>query len=198
LKRPPLGTSSARHAGQSRIEGALDGTIAAGYSSNILSLLLKIISDAKSEREAGTLMEYCLLSPARLTPTEEVSLDRVDALQAQILRAGSWTAPIAVEKHALFVMDGYHRLTVAQRLRLAMVPVVLLDYGSVRVEAWRPGESVSPAEIFAMARSGRKFPYKTTRHIFADGAPACDVPLELLISPAPMDVAPLRSAGALS
>jgi hypothetical protein len=142
-------------------------------------------------------MEYRLLSPAQLIPTEEVNLDSVDALQAQILQAGSWTAPITAEKDALFVMDGHHRLTVAHRLRLTTVPVVLLDYNSVRVESWRPGENITPAEIFAMARSGRKFPYKTTRHIFAHGLPICDVPLELLSSPAPMDMAPVFSAGAL-
>lgn len=125
-------------------------------------------------------MEYCLLPPARLTPTEEVDFERVDALQAQILQAGAWTAPITIEKNALFVMDGHHRLTVAHRLGLATVPVVLLDYDSVRVESWRPGENITPAAIFAMARSGRRFPYKTTRHIFAQGLPRCDVPLELL------------------
>ncbi|AWM30028.1 hypothetical protein AOX55_00004594 (plasmid) [Sinorhizobium fredii CCBAU 25509] len=48
-----------------------------------------------------------------------------------------------------------------------------------------------------MARSGRKFPYKTTRHVFAHGLPTCDVPLELLSSPTPMDMAPVFSAGAL-
>ncbi|WOS65281.1 ParB N-terminal domain-containing protein [Sinorhizobium fredii] len=143
-------------------------------------------------------MEYCLLPPARLIPTEEVMLDRVDALQAQILQAGTWTAPITVEKDALFVMDGHHRLTVARRLRLTTVPVVLLDYDSVRVESWHAGENITPAEIFEMARSGRKFPYKTTRHIFRQGLPTCDVPLELLTSPAPMDMAPVLFAGARS
>ncbi|PDT38137.1 MULTISPECIES: ParB N-terminal domain-containing protein [Sinorhizobium] len=143
-------------------------------------------------------MKYCLLSPARLIPTEEVSLDRVDILQARILQAGSWTAPITAEKNALFVMDGHHRLTVAHRLRLTTVPVVLLDYDSVRVESWRAGETITPAEIFAMARSGRKFPYKTTRHIFAEGLPRCDVPLQLLFRPTSSEMVPARAAGALS
>lgn len=135
-------------------------------------------------------MEYCLLSPIRLIPTEEVNHDRVDALEAQILRADRWTAPITIEKDALFVMDGHHRLTVALRLRLAAVPVVLLDYDCVQVEGWRPGETITPAAIFAMARSGRKFPYKTTRHLFERGLPRCDVPLALLRNPAPVPAAP--------
>ncbi|MET4689797.1 hypothetical protein ABIA15_003871 [Sinorhizobium fredii] len=142
-------------------------------------------------------MEHCPLSAAQLIPTEEVNPDRVDALQAQILQTGSWTVPITAEKDALFVIDDYHRLTAAHRLRLTRMPVLLLDNDSVRVESWRPGGNITPAEIFAMARSGRKFPYKTTRHVFAHGLPTCDVPLELLSSPTPMDMAPVFSAGAL-
>lgn len=142
-------------------------------------------------------MEFCLLSPARLIPTEEVNLDSVDALQTQILQEGSWTAPITAEKDALFVMDGHHRLTVAHRLGLKAVPVVLLDYDTVHVESWRAGERVTPADIFDMARSGRKFPYKTTRHIFQNGLPTCDVPLGLLYGPVPTGRAPALYAGAL-
>ncbi len=142
-------------------------------------------------------MEFCLLSPARLIPTEEVNLDNVDALQTQILQEGSWTAPITAEKDALFVMDGHHRLTVAHRLGLNAVPVVLLDYDTVHVESWRAGERVTPADIFDMARSGRKFPYKTTRHIFQNGLPTCDVPLGLLYGPIPTGRVPALYAGAL-
>lgn len=142
-------------------------------------------------------MEYCLLSPAQLIPTEEVNLDSVDALQAKILQAGSWTTPITAEKDALFVMDGHHRLMVADRLGLATVPVVLLDYDSVRVESWRPGETITPAQIFDMVRSGRKFPFKTTRHIFAHGLPTCDVPLELLCKPASSGMATAHAARTL-
>lgn len=143
-------------------------------------------------------MEYCLLSPAQLIPTEEVNPDSVDALQAKILHEGSWTAPITAEKDALFVMDGHHRLAVAHRLRLTAVPVVLLDYDSVHVESWRPQERITPADIFDMARSGRKFPYKTTRHIFAKGLPTCDLPLQLLYGPVATGRAPAVSAEALS
>lgn len=106
-------------------------------------------------------------------------------MQAKILQAGRWTAPITAEKDALFVMDGHHRLTVAHRLGLAVVPVILLDYGTVRVESWRQGETITPERIFAMARSGRKFPCKTTRHIFEQSLPNCALPLESLRHPAP-------------
>ena len=125
-------------------------------------------------------MQVCLLSPTCLIPTEEVDPDRVAELHAQILCAGCWTVPITVEKDALFVMDGHHRLTVAHRLQLPVVPVILLDYTTVRVESWRPGQTITPACILAMARSGRKFPCKTTRHIFDQGLPNCNLPLDSL------------------
>jgi hypothetical protein len=125
-------------------------------------------------------MQVCLLSPTCLIPTEEVDPDRVTELHAQILGTGFWMVPITAEKDALFVMDGHHRLAVAHRLQLSLIPVVLLGYDAVRVEAWRPGETITPACIFAMARSGRKFPSKTTRHSFDRTLPTCKVPLESL------------------
>lgn len=132
-------------------------------------------------------MQVCLLPPTCLIPTEEVDPDRVAELQAQILCAGCWTVPITAEKDALCVMDGHHRLTVAHRLQLPLVPVILLDYTAVRVESWRPGETITPASILAMARSGRKFPCKTTRHIFRQSLPNCNLPLESLHLLAPTE-----------
>lgn len=122
-------------------------------------------------------MKYRLLPVDRLIPTEEVDADRVFELETQITQAGYWKVPITVHKDALFVMDGHHRLTVARRLRLDVLPVILLDYETVQVEAWRLGEIITPENIFAMARSGSKFPSKTTRHIFAHPIPECAVPL---------------------
>ncbi|MBR0715570.1 ParB N-terminal domain-containing protein [Bradyrhizobium liaoningense] len=132
-------------------------------------------------------MQVCLLSPTCLIPTEEVDPDRVAELHAQILCAGCWTVPITAEKDALCVMDGHHRLTVAHRLQLPLVPVILLDYSAVRVESWRPGQTITPACILAMARSGRKFPCKTTRHIFNQSLPNCNLRLESLRLLAPTE-----------
>ncbi|MBB4240518.1 MULTISPECIES: ParB N-terminal domain-containing protein [Rhizobium] len=123
-------------------------------------------------------MKFHFISPHKLIPTEETDAGRVDEVHGLISTAGSWTVPITVEKDALFVMDGHHRLEVALRLGLRAVPAVLLDYRSVRVEAWRAGETITPADIYDIARSRRKFPIKTTRHIFLDDLPACDVSLD--------------------
>lgn len=143
-------------------------------------------------------MQVCLLSPTCLTATEEVDPDRVADLEAQILRAACWTVPITAEKDALFVMDGHHRLAVAHRLHLPVIPVILLDYDAVRVESWRPGQTITPACILAMARSGRKFPCKTTRHIFSRSPPDCNLPLESLRHLAPTERAVACAEGARS
>lgn len=122
-------------------------------------------------------MRYYLLQPNDLTPTEEVDYRQVLELEEEILQAKFWKTPIAVHKGELFVMDGHHRLAVAKRLQLRVLPAMLLDYHGVRVEAWRPGEVVTPEIIFAMARSGRKFPAKTTKHVFDPQFPECKIPL---------------------
>ncbi|MBO4221676.1 ParB N-terminal domain-containing protein [Bradyrhizobium neotropicale] len=132
-------------------------------------------------------MQVRFLSPTCLIPTEEVDANRVAELQMQILRAGCWTVPITAEKDALFVMDGHHRLAVAHRLQLPLVPVILLDYSAVRAQSWRAGQTITPASILAMARSGRKFPCKTTRHIFDQSLPNCNLPLESLRHLAPTE-----------
>lgn len=126
-------------------------------------------------------MPYQFAQPESLIATEEVEENAVENLRKSILRAQAWTRPIAVERNHMLVMDGHHRLEVAKRLRLAIVPVVLLDYQCVSVTGWRPDDNITPDDIFAMARSGRKFPIKTTRHIFADNYPGCNVPLSTLI-----------------
>lgn len=125
-------------------------------------------------------MSYRFASPQNLIATEDVDRIAVENLRETIIRQNVWTRPIAVERNHLLVMDGHHRLEVARQLHLHRVPVVLLDYTQVSVTSWRPEECITPEVIFAMAQSGRKFPIKTTRHIFADDYPSCDVPLSLL------------------
>ncbi|BCH61968.1 hypothetical protein RvVAR0630_pl01100 (plasmid) [Agrobacterium vitis] len=125
-------------------------------------------------------MPYHFSSPKKLVDTEEVDQSVVENLRQTILRQQIWTRPIAVERTQFLVMDGHHRLEVARQLNLAVIPVVLLDYERVSVTSWRPEECITPDDIFAMARSGKKFPIKTTRHVFADDYPVCDVPLAVL------------------
>lgn len=130
-----------------------------------------------------SIIQYELLSPDRLIPTEEIDHSWAIELEERIVAAGKWTAPIAIHIDELFVMDGHHRLTVAKRLKLDLLPVFLLDYGEVEVTAWRDGEEVTAAKIHEMVRNGRRFPPKTTRHIFKRPLPNCAVPLANLRHP---------------
>lgn len=123
---------------------------------------------------------YILVAPDKLTPTEEINEHRALKLEQAIKACGRWIIPVCVHKHSLFVMDGHHRLSIAKRLKLERMPVVLLDYTQVDVCAWRAGEIITPHKIIEMAKSGNKFPYKTTRHIFKEPLPACDIPLHEL------------------
>ncbi|MFK4826133.1 ParB N-terminal domain-containing protein [Paenochrobactrum sp. BZR 588] len=123
---------------------------------------------------------YILIEPNRLIPTEEINELHALELEKHIKACGRWKIPVSVHKHAMFVMDGHHRLSIAKRLKLARMPVVLLDYDKVDVCAWRDGEIVTPQLIIEKAQNGKKFPYKTTRHIFKEPLPACDIPLHEL------------------
>lgn len=128
-------------------------------------------------------MRCRFLSPSDLIATEETDPIRLNEVFQIISKAQRWTVPIMVEKDALFVMDGHHRLEVALRLGLLSVPVIPMDYSSVDVTAWRTGETITPRQIYQMARSGLKFPAKTTRHIFSGDLPVCDLPLDALRHP---------------
>lgn len=139
---------------------------------------------------------YFLIDPNQLIPTEEVDDIHVVGLERTIVQHGVWTDPICVHKTALFVMDGHHRLTVAKRLRLDVIPVLFKDYDTVEVCAWRPYEIITPHSIFEMARSGNKFPVKTTRHIFKGPKPECAVPLDDLKFPRSKSYAPASFDGA--
>lgn len=122
-------------------------------------------------------MQCSFLSLSDLTPTEGTDPHHVREVHHRILSIGYWTTPIWVEKNELFIMDGHHRLAVANLLGLQFIPAVLTDYDTVHVEAWRPGETITAGDIYAMARSGQKFPIKTTRHRFPGEPPQCHVPL---------------------
>lgn len=126
--------------------------------------------------------EYAFLNPHKLIATEEINEEEAIKLTDSILSCGSWKTPVSVHKDALFVMDGHHRLNIARRLNLKLMPVVLLDYDSVDVCAWRDGEIITPDIIIEMVRKGKKFPFKTTKHSFRQPIKACNVPLYELMT----------------
>lgn len=117
--------------------------------------------------------------PADLRPSEEHNEGRVAALVKKIEAEGVWTLPVLVEQKHKVIMDGHHRVKVAQALRLDRIPVVMLLYGDDRltVTSWSDESPYDTSLILAAGRAGHLLPYKSTRHILTEGIPACHFPL---------------------
>jgi hypothetical protein len=126
--------------------------------------------------------ELKLLSLDRLRETEEHDSTRAKQLADAIFELGFWTVPIAIEHSMLAIMDGHHRFNAAKFLNLARVPCVLMDYGKsgVTLESWRSEWEVDVADIFLMVKTFKKFPMKTTRHLFNPNIKEISIPLDLL------------------
>lgn len=121
-----------------------------------------------------------LRHPEELQPSEEHNEGRVAALVKKIEAEGVWTLPVLVEQNHKIIMDGHHRVQVAQALRLKRVPAVMLQYGDhrLRVTSWSEDVPYDISLILAAGQAGRLLPYKSTRHILSEGIPACNFSLE--------------------
>jgi hypothetical protein len=127
----------------------------------------------------------------QIRPNEQHYPEHALLLADTILREQYWRVPIALERHSLAVMDGHHRLEAARRLKLMLVPCLLLDYSQVEVSPTRQGYVVTPQEILRRAASGELYPPKTTRHNFPLPPPACNISLSLLTPASARSHAPL-------
>ena len=126
--------------------------------------------------------EFKLLSLDRLRETEEHDSTRAKQLADTILELRFWTVPIAIEHSMLAIMDGHHRFNAAKLLNFARVPCVLMDYekSGVTLQSWRSDWDVDVDDIFLMLKEGKKFPIKTTRHLFSPSIKEIKIPLDLL------------------
>ena len=126
--------------------------------------------------------ELKLLSLDRIQETEEHDFIRANQLADAIRELGFWTVPIAIEHSMLAIMDGHHRFNAAKLLNLARVPCVLMDYGKsgVTLQSWRNEWEVTVDDIFLILKEGKKFPIKTTRHLFNPSVKEISIPLSLL------------------
>jgi hypothetical protein len=122
------------------------------------------------------------IAVATLKHIEGHSTRRVAWLEKRIRAEGVWTRPIVVDRAHHLVMDGQHRMEVARRLGLAVVPALVFDYRDVEVWSLRPGHyTVSAVEITRRALRGDIYPYKTAKHRFPCGKlPELSIPVESL------------------
>ena len=126
--------------------------------------------------------ELKLLSLDRIQETEEHDFIRANQLADAIRELGFWTVPIAIEHSMLAIMDGHHRFNAAKLLNLARVPCVLMDYekSGVTLRSWRSDWDFDVADIFLMVKTFKKFPIKTTRHLFNPAITEIKISLDLL------------------
>ncbi|MEO7412800.1 MAG: hypothetical protein ABIZ81_05540 [Opitutaceae bacterium] len=116
---------------------------------------------------------------SNLRHIEGFSPRRVAWLAKKIATEGIWRVPLVLERKHHLAMDGQHRMEVARKLGLAVIPALLYGYDEVEVWSLRPRQySVSGDEIIARALSGDIYPYKTAKHRFPCGdLPELAIPL---------------------
>ncbi|MFG6455775.1 transcriptional regulator [Roseateles sp. BYS96W] len=119
-----------------------------------------------------------------LRPSECVDQAKVIELADTVRCKGHWTQPVPIEASTGLVMDGNHRLQVAQLLGLRYLPCVPLRYDDPRVSVacWRTGQPFELRQIFQVVEQQVLLPFKTTRHHFAPGLPRTEIPLDLLMA----------------
>lgn len=95
---------------------------------------------------------------------------------------GKWTLPVAVEYSSLSIMDGHHRFNAGKSIGFKRIPCYLLDYSSsgISLKSWRPDWDIKVSDVFKLIKSGKKFPKKTTRHLFDPPLDEVSIPLTLL------------------
>jgi hypothetical protein len=129
---------------------------------------------------------FLLLEPGVLRPHEDVDLDRVRALADEIRLAGSFYPPVLIDDATRVILDGHHRWHASSLLGLAMLPCYAVDYlrdSAIRVISRRSEIAITKQDVLAMGTSGRRYPYKTTRHVYDLPEAIEPVPLDQLVHP---------------
>ena len=125
-----------------------------------------------------------------LKPHEEIKPRNRDKLLEMTKRWGGYTKPLIVDKLTGAILDGHHRYSIAEKLNLAQIPVIAVDYltdESIEVDVWPSAaiEGLTKEQVIEISLSNNVFPPKTSRHRIADHLPPIHVPLEVLAKPAP-------------
>jgi hypothetical protein len=111
--------------------------------------------------------EIFFLRMEELREHEETRPDYLEELKNQILCDGILKMPIAVDRKTYIILDGHHRLQALKRIGCTKIPVVFVDYHSphIAILPWRDGEEVTKEMIIEAARTGRRMPSKTSKHM---------------------------------
>lgn len=132
--------------------------------------------------------EVVWVDAERLRDHEEVEPERVEQL-VRALRERKRVKPVLVEKEHKVVLDGHHRKAALEHLGFREVPCVLVPYERVGLDR-RRALPVSKEEVIRRALLGKKYPPKTTRHLYPwEALPEVPLPRSLPSPPPPPRVA---------
>jgi ParB-like chromosome segregation protein Spo0J len=106
----------------------------------------------------------------QLREHEEIDPHRYQEILKLIQTEGKLDVPIIVDARSYVILDGHHRFRAYQELGLQLIPCVLVDYFSERIQlfARRPEIPVSKQDVIERALRRELYPAKTTRHVFLD------------------------------
>lgn len=116
---------------------------------------------------------------------EEIKIKPRDKLLDMTQRWGGFTKPILVDALTGSLLDGHHRLSVAQELGLKLIPAICIDYLNseiITLELWPNAniESVNKTDVIEMCLSNELYPPKTTKHVVIYDLPPILVTLKEL------------------
>lgn len=108
---------------------------------------------------------------SKLREHEEVDPKHLEALRAEIRDDGMLKRPIVVDRRTNVILDGEHRFNALKQLGCTRIPLVFVDYDSpsIQVKAWRGEEQVTKQDVMEAGVTGKKLPFKTSRHMIQVG-----------------------------
>ncbi len=132
--------------------------------------------------------EIVILDINELREHEAINPVYVKELAEQIKKEGFVRNPIPVDNKHNIILDGHHRYHALKYLKCKKVPVYRLDYFSdeIKLDLWpeariRGMTKITKQDIIKMALANKKYPPKTSRHIFQVQLPETPVVLSELL-----------------
>ncbi|MGB9853613.1 MAG: pyridoxal-phosphate dependent enzyme [Candidatus Bathyarchaeales archaeon] len=137
--------------------------------------------------------EVQLVDLNKLLQHEEVDLNHLKELTAEIASDKVLKQAIIVDKNTNIIIDGEHRFTALKILGCKRIPLMYIDYNSpdIEVQAWKDGERLTKGDVIKAGLSGRTLPPKTSKHMIRNSSTLShisavekkvDIPLEVLKS----------------
>ena len=108
-----------------------------------------------------------LIGVSELKPHEQVNEKRILEVRESIITEGL-KYPIVVDKATKIILDGHHRYNILKKLKVSKVPVFFVNYFDERIilDSWN-GAKLTKNDVVKKVNSGKLFPQKTTKHMFA-------------------------------